>query len=223
MRIHNLNPIFFEKTKDGERMYDVSARLVMDRVIYLDCEIDSEITAQVTSLLFLLDREDSEKKISFWINSPGGLLQGFFAIYDMMHRIKAPVQTVCVGEACSAAAILLAAGSPGLRYCMPNSRVMIHQIQVGGLEGSNTEIEIETRELKAQQDVLTDILARHSGHTKTKIKNDTKMDKWMNAQAAVDYGIVDKILPAYKEVPELIKREPPKKNRKAQENDESEE
>jgi ATP-dependent Clp protease, protease subunit len=208
MRTHNLNPIFFEKTKDGERIHDVSARLVMDRVIFLDCVIDTEITAQVTSLLFLLDREDSNRKISLWINSPGGILHGFFAIYDMIHRIKAPVQTVCIGEASSAAAILLASGSPGLRFCMPNSRVMIHQIQVGGLEGSNTEIEIEAKELRAQQDVLTEILARHSGHTKTKIKNDTKMDKWMNAQAAVEYGIVDKILTAHKEVPELIKREP---------------
>ena len=130
MRTHNLNPIFFEKTKDGEKMYDVSSRLVKDRVLYLDCEIDQEMTSQITSLLFLLDREDDNKKISLWINSPGGDAQGFFAIYDMINRIKAPVQTVCIGEACSASAILLASGTPGMRYAMPSSRVMIHQIQV---------------------------------------------------------------------------------------------
>lgn len=207
MRTHNLNPIFFEKTKDGERMYDVSSRLVKDRTLFLDCEIDQEITSQVTSLLFLLDREDPEKKISLWINSPGGIVQGFFTIYDMIQRIKAPVQTVCMGECCSAAAVLLAAGSPGLRYCMPNARVMIHQIQVDGLGGSNAEIDINTKELKAIQEQLTEILARHTGHTKAKIKRDTKMDKWLSAQGAVDYGIVDQILAPTKQAPELLKRE----------------
>ena len=219
MRTHNLNPIFFEKTKDGERMYDVSSRLIKDRVIYLDCEIDQEITSQVTSLLFLLDREDDLAKISLWINSPGGIVQGFFAIYDMIQRIKAPVQTVCVGEASSAAAILLASGTPGMRYAMSNARIMIHQIQVEGLGGSNAEIEIGTKELKAMQDHLTEILARHTGHTKTKVKRDTKMDKYMSAQAAVDYGLVDKILPSVKKQPELLKREP----KKGKEMDESEE
>jgi len=206
MRTHNLNPIFFEKTKDGEKMYDVSSRLVKDRVIYLDCEIDQEITSQITSLLFLLDREDENKKISLWINSPGGDAQGFFAIYDMMNRIKAPVQTVCMGEVCSASAILLAAGTPGMRYAMPSSRVMIHQIQTE-LGGSNAEIEINTKELKEVQDYLTEILARHTGHTKAKIKRDTKMDKWFSAQGAVDYGLVDKILQPVKTRPDLLKRE----------------
>jgi ATP-dependent Clp protease protease subunit len=207
MRINNLNPIFFEKTKDGERMYDVSSRLVKDRTLFLDCEIDQEITSQVTSLLFLLDREDSDKKISLWINSPGGLVQGFLAIYDMIQRIKAPVETVCLGEACSAAAILLAAGSPGLRYCMPSSRVMIHQIQVEGLGGSNAEVEINTKELKKIQDQLTEILARHTKHTKAKVKRDTRMDKWFDAQGAVNYGIVDRILKPTKKQPELLKTE----------------
>jgi ATP-dependent Clp protease protease subunit len=207
MRTNNLNPIFFEKTKDGERMYDVSSRLVKDRTLFLDCEIDQEITSQVTSLLFLLDLEDSEKMISLWINSPGGIVQGFFAIYDMIQRIKAPVQTICMGEACSASAILLAAGSPGFRYCMPNSRVMIHQIQIDGLGGSNAEIELNTKELKEVQEQLTEILAQHTGHTKAKIKKDTKMDKWFSAQGAVDYGLVDYILQPTKQAPELLKRE----------------
>jgi len=220
MRTRNLNPIFFEKTKDGERIYDVSSRLVKDRVLYLDDEIDAESTSHITSLLFLLDREDESKKISLWINSGGGDTQGLFAIYDMMNRIKAPVQTVCIGEACSAAAILLASGTPGMRYVMPSARVMIHQIQVENMGGSNAEIEINTKEIKDVQEYLTEILARHTGHTKAKIKRDTKMDKWFSAQGAVDYGLVDKILPPVKSRPELLKRESKRKN---QESDGSEE
>jgi ATP-dependent Clp protease, protease subunit len=211
MRKSNLNPIFFEKTKDGEKIFDVSSRLMKDRVIYLDCEIEEEVASQITAILFLLDREDESKKISLWINSPGGDAPGFFAIYDMMHRIKAPVQTVCIGEACSASAILLAAGTPGMRYAMPSSRVMLHQIQVEGLGGSNAEIEIDTKELKEMQEYLTEILARHTGHTKAKIKRDTKMDKWFSAETAVEYGIVDKILMPVKTKPELLTREVKKK------------
>jgi len=207
MRKTNLNPIFFEKTKEGERIYDVSSRLMKDRVIYLDCEIDEEITSQITSLIFLLDRENQEQKIKLWINSPGGLAQGFFAIYDMIQRVKSPIETVCIGEASSASAILLASGSQGLRYAMPNSRIMIHQIQVEGLAGSNAEIEIGTKELKEVQDRLTEILARHTGHTKAKIKRDTKMDKYLSALEALEYGLIDKILPTAKKQPELLKRE----------------
>lgn len=207
MRKTNLNPIFFEKTKDGERIYDVSSRLMKDRVIYLDCEIDEEVTSEITALLFLLDREDEDKPIKIWINSPGGIAQGFFAIYDMIHWIKAPVHTICVGEASSASAILLASGTAGKRTAMANSRVMIHQIQVDGLAGSNAEIEIGTKELKEIQDRLTEILARHTGHTKAKIKRDTKMDKYMSAEEALEYGLIDNILVPKKEPPELLKRE----------------
>jgi ATP-dependent Clp protease protease subunit len=135
----------------------------------------------------------------------------------MIHRIKAPVQTICVGEACSAAAILLASGNEGLRYCMPNSRVMIHQIQVSGMGGSNAEIEINTKELKEVQERLTDILARHTGHTKAKVRRDTKMDKWMSAEEALAYGLVDKILPRLKKVPELLLREPKHKKEEIKE------
>jgi ATP-dependent Clp protease protease subunit len=206
MRTCNLNPIFWEKTKDGERMSDVSSRLVKDRIIFLDGDINDEITSNVVSLLFLLDRED-ESPISLWINSSGGAVQGFFAIYDMIQKIKAPVKTVCIGEASSAATILLAAGSHGMRYAMPNSRIMIHQIQVDGIGGSNAEVEIDTKEIKALQDRLTEILARHTGHTRAKVKRDTRMDKYMSAVEAVEYGLVDKILQPYKTQPELLTRE----------------
>jgi ATP-dependent Clp protease, protease subunit len=203
----NLNPIFFEKTKEGERIYDVSSRLMKDRVIYLDCEIDEEVTSQITSLIFLLDRESQEDEIKLWINSAGGIAQGFFAIYDMMQRVKAPIKTVCVGEASSASAILLASGSKGLRYAMPNSRIMIHQIQVDGMGGSNAEIEIDTKELKVVQNRLTEILARHTGHTTSKIKRDTKMNRYMSATDALKYGLIDKIIPTSKKQPELLKKE----------------
>jgi ATP-dependent Clp protease protease subunit len=205
--IKNLNPVFIEKTKDGERMYDISSRLIKDRVIYLDCEIDSEVSSQIVSLLFLLDREDSEKPISLWLSSPGGCVSGLFAIYDMMHRIKAPVKTVCIGEVCSAAAILLAAGTPGKRFAMPNSRVMIHQVQVEGIGGSNAELEISTKEIKSVQEYLTEILARHTGHTKAKIKRDTKLDRYMSATEAKDYGLIDKILPVSKKPLPLLTKE----------------
>lgn len=221
MRKTNLNPIFFEKTKDGERIYDVSSRLMKDRVIYLDCEIDEEVTSQITSLIFLLDRESDTHKIQLWINSPGGLAQGFFAIYDMIQRVKAPVETICIGEASSASAILLASGSRGMRYAMPNARIMIHQIQVDGLAGSNAEIEIGTKELKEVQDRLTEILARHTGHTKAKIKRDTKMDKYMSASDAQEYGLIDKILPSAKQQPDLLKRETKKGSSKNDANDET--
>ena len=221
MRTNNLNPIFIEKTKDGETMYDLSSRMIKDRVIYLDCEIDDEVTSQITSLLFLLDREarseeKSNKKsepITFWINSPGGDVTGLFAIYDMMQRIHCDIITICVGAASSAAAILLSAGSPGMRYIQPHGRVMIHQIQVGGLSGSNTEIEIEAGELKIINNSLIEILARHCGRTRAKVKRDTKLDKYLSAQEAVDYGIVDHILPAYKKSPELIAKESDRKTK----------
>jgi|SRR5690606_196959 len=219
MRTYNLNPVFFEKTKDGEKIYDVSSRLIKDRVIFLSEELDEENTSSILSLLFLLDREDEDSPIQLWINSPGGIAHGFFAIYDMIQRIKAPVKTVCMGEACSAAAMLLASGTQGMRYAMPSARIMIHQIQVGGMAGSNSEIEIETKELKAIQERLTDIFARHTGHTKAKVKRDTKMDKYMSAQDAIDYGIIDKILSYTKPQPELVNREPKKDK---QESDDSE-
>jgi ATP-dependent Clp protease protease subunit len=205
--IKNLNPVFIEKTKDGERMYDVSSRLIKDRVIYLDCEINDEIASQIVALLFLLDRESSEKIISLWISSPGGCVSGLFAIYDMMNRIKAPIKTVCIGEVCSAASIILASGSIGKRFAMPNSRIMIHQIQVEGIGGSNTELEISAKEIKSIQDYLTEILARHTGHTKAKIKRDTKLDKFMSAKEAKEYGIIDHILPFSKPQLPLLTKE----------------
>lgn len=206
MRKNNLNPIFFEKTKDGEVMYDTSSRLIKDRVIFLDSAIDMELASQIVQLLFLLDREESDDPIQLWISSPGGCVEGFFAIYDMIQRIETPVMTVCMGEACSAAALLLAAGSHGMRYSMPNARIMIHQIQVDGLGGSNAEIEISTKELKKLQAKLTEVLAIHTGKSKAKINKDTKMDRYLSAKEAQEYGIIDEIMKPKKNVPVLIEK-----------------
>jgi ATP-dependent Clp protease protease subunit len=198
-----MNPIFYEKTKDGEVMYDIPSRLIKDRVIFLDSEITSEVASMIAALLFMLDREDKDQNIDLWINSPGGSLEGLFAIYDMMHRIQAPVRTVCIGEASSAAAIILAAGSPGERYAMPNSKVMIHQIQVDGMGGTATEVEISDKELKQLSHNLNCMLARHTGQYLSKIRRDIIHDKFLTAQEALDYGIVDKIMPYVKEIPKL--------------------
>ena len=204
MRYRNINPIFFEKTKDGESFYDVYARLVKDRVLFLNEEIDSGTASTIVSLLFLLDREEKEEEpISLWINSPGGNVDDFFAIYDMMQLIKAPVKTICIGSACSAAAILLAAGTPGLRYATPNSHIMIHQIQIGEVSGTGTEVEIEAREVKKIKSKLNEILSRHTGHTLTKIRRDCEHDKYMDAQTALEYGMIDHILGPTKEIPEV--------------------
>jgi ATP-dependent Clp protease protease subunit len=198
--------MFFEKTKDGEIIYDVSSRLAKDRVLYLDCEIDQEVASVISSMMFLLDREAEDKPISLWINSPGGEVQGFFAIYDMMHRIKAPIRTICMGEAMSASAILLAAGTPGMRHVMPHARVMIHQIRIDGMGGTGTEVEIGSKEIKKLKIDLTEILARHTGQSIAKIKKDTIHDKYMGAAEAVKYGLADKILEPKKQIPELKKR-----------------
>jgi ATP-dependent Clp protease protease subunit len=204
MRKNNLNPIFFEKTKDGEVMYDVSSRLIKDRVIFLDCAIDMEIASQIVSLLFLLDREESDEPIQLWISSPGGCVEGFFAIYDMMQRIETPIMTICMGEACSAAALLLASGSVGMRYSMPNARIMIHQIQVDGLGGSNAEIKINVKELEKLQAKLTDVLALHTGKSKKKVNKDTTMDRYLSAEEALKYGIIDEIMKPKKKLPEFV-------------------
>jgi ATP-dependent Clp protease protease subunit len=204
MQYQNINPIFFEKTKDGEAFYDVHARLVKDRVIFLSEEIDSATASTVVALLFLLDREDKEEEpISLWINSPGGDIHEFFAIYDMIQLVKAPVKTVCIGSASSAAAMLLAAGTPGLRYATPNSHVMIHQVQVEGVGGTGTEFEIEAKEVKKINNRITEILARHTGQTMTKIRKDCQHDKYLEASAAREYGIIDHILGPSKTIPDL--------------------
>jgi ATP-dependent Clp protease protease subunit len=206
MRAFNINPIFYEKTKDGEALYDIYARLVKERVVYLTDEIDSESASIITAVLFLLDQEDSEEPIQLWINSNGGDTQAFFAIYDMIQLVKAPVKTICIGAASSAAAMLLAAGSKGMRYATSNAHVMIHQVQVEGVGGTGTEVEIEAREIKKLKGRIEEILACHTGQGIRKIRRDCEHDKYMDAQTAKEYGIIDHILKPSKNIPELKTR-----------------
>ena len=211
-----VNPLWMERSKDGELMTDVFARLVRDRIIFLVGEISQEEASIIVAMLFLLDNQDSKKDINLWIYSEGGDVNGFFAIYDAMQLVKAPIRTICFGAASSAAAMLLAAGSPGKRHCLPNSYVMIHQIQISGVGGTGTEVEIEAREVKKVKKRLNQILARHTGQTESKIKRDCEHDRYMEATEARNYGLVDSIMGPTKEIPELktrtkkVKTEEPK-------------
>lgn len=202
-RYDNINPVFFEKTKDGEILYDVYARLVKDRIIFLHEEIDSNVASVIVALLLVLDEEDKEEPISLYINSPGGSVESFFAIYDVMQLIHAPIKTICVGEASSAAAILLAAGSAGMRFATVNSRIMIHQIQIGSVEGSGTDLENTAKEVKALKKKLTEVLARHTGQSYKKVLRDCEIDKYLSAMESKEYGLVDEILLPTKNIPEI--------------------
>lgn len=205
-RIKNINPVFYERTHEGESFYDVYARLIKDRIIFLTEDITSENASVIASLLLLLNTENSDEPISFYINSPGGQVEAFFAIYDMMQLINAPIKTVGIGEASSAAAILLAAGTKGMRYATQNCNVMIHQIQImGHSEGSGTDVENEAKEIKRIKKRLTETLARHVGKSYRKVFNDCEIDKYMSAGEALEYGIVDGIIQPKKAIPELIK------------------
>jgi len=182
----------YEKTKDGEGAYDVYSRLLQDRIIFLHEEINSEVASRVIASLLYLDKK-SKKEISIYINSPGGEVAAGLAIYDMMQFTSSPIKTICVGTACSAAADLLAAGSPGKRLATPNSEIMIHSVSAE-LSGSNKEIQEEAARLKVLHKRSIELLALHTGQTFSKVSKDCEKDKYMTAQEALEYGIIDKIL-----------------------------
>ena len=209
----NVTPIWIEKLKDGSESFtDVFARLIKDRTIFLTGEITQESAAVTIALLLLLDNQDNENDITIWLYSDGGDAQGFFAIYDVMQLIKSPVSTICVGNASSAAALLLSAGTPGKRCALPNSSVMIHQIQISGeITGTGTEVENEMGEVKKLNKRLFEILAAHSGQTFAKVKRDCIHDKYLNAEEAKEYGIIDVIMKPTKIIPEINKKPKPKK------------
>lgn len=195
-----ISSVIFEKTKDGDQYIDVFARLTRDRVIWINSEITTEVASTISSILFMLNEEDPNEKISMWINSPGGDVYGFYTIYDMMQLIEAPVETICLGKAFSAGALLLAAGSKGKRFATPNARIMIHQVQIDGVGGTGTELEIEAKEVKILKDSLVDILAAHTGQKKRTISKDMEHDKFFSAKDAVKYGLIDNILPFKKQI-----------------------
>lgn len=188
-----LIPYVIEESPRGERSYDIYSRLLNERIIFLGDQIDDSVANCVVAQLLHLESQNSEKDISLYINSPGGSVTAGLAIYDTMQFIKPDVSTICIGQCASMAAILLAAGAPGKRYALPNSRVMIHQPS-GGAEGQQTEIEIMAREIAYIRDQMNGILAKHTGQPLEKIQEDTERDNFMSAQEAQEYGLVDKVI-----------------------------
>ena len=189
----NLVPIVVEQSARGERAYDIYSRLLKDRVIFLIGEIEQHMANLVIAQLLFLESENPDKDISLYINSPGGVVSAGLAIYDTIQFIKPDVSTLCIGMAASAAALLLASGAAGKRYCLPNATVMIHQV-LGGYQGQGSDIEIHARETLRVGRLLNEILAKHTGQPVEKVKKDTDRDNFLIASEAVKYGLVDKVI-----------------------------
>ncbi|KTC79874.1 ATP-dependent Clp endopeptidase proteolytic subunit ClpP [Legionella cherrii] len=188
-----LVPMVIEQTSRGERSYDIYSRLLKERIIFLLGEVEDHMANLVVAQLLFLESENPEKDISLYINSPGGVVTAGLAIYDTIQFIKPDVSTLCIGQAASAAALLLCAGAEGKRFCLPNSRVMIHQ-PLGGYRGQATDIEIHARETLAVRERLNTIMAHHTKKTPDQIMRDTERDNFMSATQAVEYGLVDRVL-----------------------------
>lgn len=188
-----LVPTVIEKTTLGERAYDIYSRLLKDRIIFLGDVIEDKLANTIIAQLLFLESEDSLKDIHLYINSPGGVATAGLAIYDTIRYIKPDVSTICIGQASSAAAILLAAGARGKRFSLPNSRILIHQI-MGGVQGQAADIEIQTKELVRVKNIINKILSSHTGQPMSKIEKDTDRDFFMDAKEAKKYGIVDDII-----------------------------
>jgi ATP-dependent Clp protease protease subunit len=189
----NLVPMVVEQTARGERAFDIYSRLLKDRIIFLGGPIDDHVANLVVAQLLFLESENPDKDISIYINSPGGVVTAGLAIYDTMQFIKPDVSTMCIGQAASMGALLLAGGCSGKRYCLPNARVMIHQ-PLGGVQGQASDIAIHAEETLKIRARLNEILAHHTGQAVEVISKDTDRDNFMNAERAKNYGLVDKIL-----------------------------
>lgn len=193
-----LIPMVVEQTNRGERAYDIYSRLLRDNIIFIGTPIDDNMANLVTAQLLFLEAEDPEKDVSLYINSPGGVVTAGMAIYDTIQFIRPDVATICIGQAASIAALLLASGSPGKRFALPNSRVLIHQPTMGGLSGQATDIDIHAREILRIRASLNEIMAKHTNQAIEKIDRDVERDFWMSAQQAREYGIIDEIIYKHK-------------------------
>lgn len=189
-----LIPMVVEQTSRGERAYDIYSRLLKDNVIFLGQPIDDNVSNLIIAQLLFLEAENPEKDISIYINSPGGSITSGLAIYDTMQYVKPDIATICIGQAASMAAVLLAAGSKGKRYCLPNSRVLIHQPLMHGLGGQASEIEIHAKDILQMKARLNSILAHHTGQSIEKLDRDTDRDYILQAQQAQEYGLVDQVI-----------------------------
>jgi ATP-dependent Clp protease protease subunit len=191
-----LVPTVVEQTSRGERAFDIYSRLLKERIIFLGTPIDDNVANLIMAQLLHLEGDDPEKDIALYINSPGGVMTSLMAIYDTMNFIKPDVATYCMGQAASAAAVLLAAGQHGKRFALPHARIMLHQPHIGGLEGQATDIEIHAREIIRVKEEMNQMLALHTGQPIEKVRTDTDRDFWMTAKEAKEYGVVDQVLDA---------------------------
>ncbi|MDO8433867.1 MAG: ATP-dependent Clp endopeptidase proteolytic subunit ClpP [Candidatus Binatus sp.] len=189
----NLVPIVVEQTGRGERAYDIFSRLLKDRIVFLGTEVNDDVANLITAQFLFLESEDPEKEINFYINSPGGSVTAGMAIYDTMEFIRPPVSTLCLGQAASAAAVLLCAGAKGRRYALPNSRIMLHQ-PLGGMRGQASDLEIHAREIIRAREDINNIIMKHSGQSLRKIEKDTDRDLFMSPEQAVEYGLIDEVI-----------------------------
>jgi len=201
MSYYNI-PMVIETTGRGERAYDIYSRLLKDRIIILGSPIDDNVANLICAQLLFLESDNPEKEINFYINSPGGSVTAGMAIYDTMQYISAPVATLCLGQAASMAALLLAAGKKGMRYSLPHSRILIHQ-PMGGFQGQATDIDIQAREIIRLKAVLNEILAKHTGADLAKVEKDTERDYFMSASEAREYGLIDHVLTSRAEIESL--------------------
>ena len=188
-----LVPMVIEKSPMGERAYDIYSRLLKDRIIFLGEPIDDAVANILIAQLLFLDTENSNEDIKIYINSPGGSVTSAMAMYDTIQHVKSDVSTICIGQAASAAAVLLAAGTKGKRMALPNARIMIHQV-MGGVEGQQKDVEIQAREMLRMKNQINEILVKHTGQTIKKIEQDTDRDYFMSPDEAKKYGIIDKVI-----------------------------
>jgi ATP-dependent Clp protease protease subunit len=188
-----LIPFVIEHTSRGERSYDIYSRLLKDRIVILGQTIDDHVANSIIAQLLFLEADDPAKDIHLYVNSPGGLVTSGLAIYDTMQYIKPKVSTLCIGQASSMGALLLAAGEPGMRYSLPNSRILIHQ-PLGGFQGQASDIDIHAREILKLRERLNNILAKHTGQPLERIATDTERDYFMSGEEAQAYGLVDKVI-----------------------------
>src|SRR5258706_8399463 len=189
-----LIPMVVEQSNRGERAYDIYSRLLRDNIIFIGTPIDDNVANVVTAQLLFLEAEDSAKDVYLYINSPGGSITAGMAIYDTIQFVRPDVSTICIGQAASMAALLLAAGTAGKRFSLPNTRVLIHQPSMGGLSGQATDIDIQAREILRMREITSNILVRHTGQTFERIQKDVERDYIMVAEQAKEYGVIDQII-----------------------------
>ena len=189
----NLIPMVVEQTGRGERAYDIYSRLLKDRIVFIGTAINDEMANLIIAQILFLESEDPDKDIHIYLNSPGGAVTAGLAIYDTMQYVRPPISTICMGQAASMGAVLLAAGAPGKRYALPHSRILIHQ-PMGGVQGQATDIDIQAREILRMREELDDILAHHTKQPLDKIKSDTERDFFMTGEQAKEYGIIDEVV-----------------------------